>query len=101
LTFGVSLAVEERYDYSGLRTARFSRCSVPSFAQLGTPTARRRPAREDLLAFSGTCRYFCPSCHAKRLAIWTQWLDTTRLASVGVDPSPATKAVHEQMLRSV
>jgi len=25
---------------------------------------------------------FCPSCHAKRLAIWTQWLDTTLLAPV-------------------
>jgi len=35
-----------------------------------------------LLAFSCTCRYFCPSCHAKRLAIWTQWLDTTLLAPV-------------------
>ena len=28
-----------------------------------------------LLAFSCKGRYFCPSCHAKRLAIWTQWLD--------------------------
>ena len=35
---------------------------------------------EYLLAFSCKCRYFCPSCHAKRLAIWTQWLDTTVLA---------------------
>lgn len=26
--------------------------------------------------------HFCPSCHAKRLAIWTQWLDTTLLAPV-------------------
>ncbi|MFN8883900.1 transposase zinc-binding domain-containing protein [Gemmatimonas sp.] len=33
-----------------------------------------------LLAFSCTCRDCCPSCHAKRLAIWTQWLDTTLLA---------------------
>jgi hypothetical protein len=39
-------------------------------------------AHEYLLAFSGKCRYFCPSCHAKRLAIWTQWLDTTLLAPV-------------------
>ncbi len=37
---------------------------------------------ESLLAFSCKCRYFCPSCHAKRLAIWTQWLDSTLLASV-------------------
>jgi hypothetical protein len=39
-------------------------------------------AHEYLLAFSCTCRYFCPSCHAKRLAMWTQWLDTTLLAPV-------------------
>jgi hypothetical protein len=37
---------------------------------------------EYLLAFSCKCRYFCPSCHAKRLAIWAQWLDTTLLAPV-------------------
>ena len=34
------------------------------------------------MAFSCKCRYFCPSCHAKRLAIGTQWLDTTLLAPV-------------------
>jgi hypothetical protein len=39
-------------------------------------------AHESLLAFSCKCRYFCPSCHAKRLALWTQWLDTTLLAPV-------------------
>ena len=39
-------------------------------------------AHEYLLAFSCKCRYFCPSCHAKRLALWTQWLDTTLLAPV-------------------
>ncbi len=37
---------------------------------------------EYLLAFSCTCRSFCPSCHAKRLAIWTEWLDTRLLAPV-------------------
>jgi hypothetical protein len=37
---------------------------------------------ESLLAFSCTCRCFCPSGHAKRVAIWTQWLDTTLLAPV-------------------
>lgn len=37
---------------------------------------------EYLLVFSCKCRDFCPSCHAKRLAIWTQWLDTTLLAPV-------------------
>jgi len=39
-------------------------------------------AQEYLLAFSCTCRYFFSSYHAKRLAIWTQWLDTTLLAPV-------------------
>ena len=27
---------------------------------------------EYLLAFSCKCRYFCPSCHAKRLTLWTR-----------------------------
>jgi hypothetical protein len=35
---------------------------------------------ESLLAFSCKCRYFCPSCHAKRLALWSPWLEETRLA---------------------
>ena len=39
-------------------------------------------AHEYLLAFSCKCRYFCPSCHAKRLALWAQWFDTTLLAPV-------------------
>jgi Transposase zinc-binding domain len=39
-------------------------------------------AHEYLLAFSCKCRDVCPSCHAKRLAIWAQWLDTTLLAPV-------------------
>lgn len=39
-------------------------------------------AHEYLLAFSCKCRYFCPSCHAKRLAIWAQWLVTMLLAPV-------------------
>ena len=43
---------------------------------------------EYLLAFSCKCRYFCPSCHAKRLAIWTQWLDTTLLAQWGPTSRP-------------
>jgi len=39
-------------------------------------------AHEYLLAFSCTCRYCCPSCHAKRLAIRAPWLVPTRLAPV-------------------
>ena len=37
---------------------------------------------EFLLAFSCKCRYFCPSCHAKRLALWGLWLEDTLLADV-------------------
>ncbi len=37
---------------------------------------------EYLLAFSCKCRYFCPSCHAKRMALWGLWLEETLLADV-------------------
>jgi hypothetical protein len=37
---------------------------------------------EFLLAFSCKCRYFCPSCHAKRIALWGIWLEETLLADV-------------------
>ena len=37
---------------------------------------------EYLLALSCKTRYFCPSCHAKRLACWTQWLGEELLAPV-------------------
>jgi len=59
---------------------KFLACGVleHGFARIRCDTC----AHEYLLAFSCTCRYFCPSCHAKRLAIWTQWLDTTLLAPV-------------------
>jgi hypothetical protein len=39
-------------------------------------------AHEYLLAFSCEGRYFGPSGHAKRLALWAQWLDTSLLAPV-------------------
>jgi Transposase zinc-binding domain/Putative transposase len=39
-------------------------------------------AHEYLLAFSCKGRYFCPSCHAKRLTLWTLWLEETLLAPV-------------------
>ncbi|NIM52354.1 MAG: IS91 family transposase, partial [Gemmatimonadales bacterium] len=39
-------------------------------------------AHEYLLAFSCKCRYFCPTCHAKRLALWGLWLEETLLAPV-------------------
>ena len=39
-------------------------------------------AHEYLLAFSCKGRYFCPSCHAKRLALWTLRLEEALLAPV-------------------
>jgi hypothetical protein len=33
-----------------------------------------------MLAFSCKARYFCRSCHAKRLALWTLWLEESLLA---------------------
>jgi hypothetical protein len=39
-------------------------------------------AYDYLLAFSCKCRYFCPSCHAKRLALWTLWLEETLFPAV-------------------
>ena len=36
----------------------------------------------DALGFSCKARYFCPSCHAKRLALWGIWLEETLLADV-------------------
>jgi len=38
--------------------------------------------QSNVLGFSCKCRYFCPSCHAKRLALWGIWLDDTLLADV-------------------
>ncbi len=35
-----------------------------------------------LLGFSCKSRYFCPSCHAKRLALWGLWLEESLLADV-------------------
>ena len=35
---------------------------------------------EYLVAFSCKARYFCSSYHAKRLALWTLWLEETLLA---------------------
>jgi len=59
---------------------QFLACGVleHGFARIRCDTC----AHEYLLAFSCTCRYCCPSGHVKRLAIWTPWLDTTRLAPV-------------------
>ena len=37
---------------------------------------------EFLVAFSCKYRYFCPSCHAKRLALWCDWLEMELLLPI-------------------
>jgi hypothetical protein len=60
--------------------ARHLECFVPAadFARV----RRECCQAEYLLAFSCMTRYFCPSCHAKRLAGWTLWLGEELLAPV-------------------
>ena len=74
-------------------TTKFLACGIleHGFARIRCDAC----AHEYLLAFSCKGRYFCPSCHAKRLAIWAQWLDTTLLARVPhrqVRAAPASRA---------
>ncbi len=60
--------------------ARFLECGVleAGFARVRCPECRG----EYLLPFSCKARYFCPSCHAKRLAAWSEWLEADVLAPV-------------------
>ena len=70
------------------RGAPWSRRWLTSSSRAASSTTGSRgfaatPVRTNTCSrFSCKGRYFCPSCHAKRLAIWTQWLDTTLLALV-------------------
>lgn len=59
---------------------KFLACGIPDhgFARVRCGAC----AHEYLLAFSCKCRYCCPSCHAKRLALWCRWLEDTLLAPV-------------------
>lgn len=84
----LSLACEERF----APTSGSSRVLAPTVLErflacglLQHGFARIRCAacaHEYLLAFSCKSRYFCPSCHAKRLARWTLGLDEALLAPV-------------------
>ena len=65
---------------AALSTSRTDR-RPPSFAARRTSAAPEDARGESLRKFHDQ-GYFCPSCHAKRLAIWTQWLDTSLLAPV-------------------
>ena len=59
---------------------KFLACGIlkHGFARVRCDSCRH----EFLLAFSCKCRYFCPSCHAKRLALCGIWLEETLLADV-------------------
>lgn len=59
---------------------RFLECGVleAGFARVRCDACKA----EFLSAFSCKTRYFCPSCHAKRLAEWTLWLGDELLAPV-------------------
>jgi hypothetical protein len=52
---------------------RFLDCGLPEhgFARVRCGTWRA----EFLVAFRCKGRHFCPSCHARRLAEWSLWLD--------------------------
>ena len=53
--------------------------------RLRHPEARLRAGALRLLrvgTFCCKCRYSCPNCHAKRLALWDLWLQQTLLAEV-------------------
>ena len=51
---------------------RFSECGIfhHGFARIRCPECRE----EYLLAFSCKTRYFCPSCQAKRVAAFVEWI---------------------------
>jgi hypothetical protein len=59
---------------------KFLACSILEhrFAWVRCGGCRHEP----LLAVSCKCRYFRPSCHAKRLALWSLWLEETLRAPV-------------------
>lgn len=79
---------EERYEatHGPLRAVarqavgRFLDCGLleHGFARVRCGTCRA----EFLVAFRCHGRYFCPSCHARRLAEWSLWLDEHLLARV-------------------
>jgi len=79
---------EERFEsaHGPLRAAaraavgRFLDCGLleHGFARVRCATCRA----EFLVAFRCKGRHFCPSCHARRLAEWSLWLDEQLLARV-------------------
>ncbi len=71
-------------DTGGRSSPRWSRSISPaaSSSTASHACAVVPASQEYLLAFSCKCRYFCPSCHAKRLVLWGLWLEESLLADV-------------------
>lgn len=59
---------------------KFLDCGIleNGFTRVHCPECRS----EFLVAFSCKCRYFCPSCHTKRLLLWSDWLEEELLDHV-------------------
>jgi len=59
---------------------RYLDCGNPrcGFARIRCPDCRD----ERLLMFSCRTRGFCPSCHAKRIEKWSEWMRETLLLDV-------------------
>jgi hypothetical protein len=79
---------EDRYEHRAGRwrsvtdevVGKFLDCGVleAGFARVRCPNCRA----EYVVGFSCKGRYFCPSCHAKRLVSWAAWLESDVLAPV-------------------
>ena len=84
----VATAWEERYEPRYGRWRPVMRAVVEKFLDCGLLEPGFARVRcgdcgaEFLLAFSCKCRYFCPSCHAKRLALWCDWLERELLLPI-------------------
>ena len=64
-----------------MKRAAVDRAGAAPSSPVRFPSLIGRPCtHEYLLAFSCKARYFCPSCHAKRLALWTVSLEESLLA---------------------
>lgn len=64
------------------RSSHGARASSPRGESADTATTGTTCRAEFLVAFRCHGRYFCPSCHARRLAEWSLWLDEHLLARV-------------------
>ena len=79
---------EERFEPMHGPLRRAARAAVGRFLDCGLlehgfARVRCRACRaEFLVAFRCKGRHFCPSCHARRLAEWSLWLDERLLAPV-------------------